>query len=59
MKYSAAYSTGRERIISEELAEMGRRGRQLVDEKYTWPAVVKPMIDAYNRIVGNQYIEGM
>lgn len=43
----------------EELAEMGRRGRQLVEEKYTWPAVAKPMIDAYNRIVGNQYIEGM
>ena len=36
----------------EELAEMGRRGRQLADEKYTWSAVVRPIIDGYNRAVG-------
>ncbi len=34
----------------EDLAEMGRRGRQLADEKYTWSAVAKPMIDAYTRV---------
>lgn len=35
----------------EDLAEMGRRGRQLVEEKYTWPAVVKPIIKGYNSAV--------
>ena len=47
-----------ERALSEALStspegldEMGRRGRQLVEEKYTWPAVVKPMIDAYTRVL--------
>ena len=33
-----------------ELAEMGRRGHRLVEEKYTWPAVVKPMIEGYCRV---------
>ena len=31
----------------DALAEMGRRGRQLVEEKYTWSAVVKPMVKGY------------
>ena len=44
---SEAFSTS-----PEELAEMGRRGRQLVEEKYTWSAVVRPIIDGYNRAVG-------
>ena len=33
----------------DALAEMGRRGRQLVEEKYTWSAVVKPMVKGYQR----------
>jgi len=30
---------------------MGARGRSLIDEKYTWAAVVKPMIVGYEEIV--------
>ena len=48
-----------ERALSEamssapgELAEMGRRGHRLVEEKYTWPAVVKPMIEGYRCMAG-------
>ena len=31
--------------------QMGERGRQLVEEKYTWDAVVKAMVKGYERIV--------
>ena len=34
-----------------ELAEMGRRGHRLVEEKYTWSAVVKPLIDGCCRVI--------
>lgn len=34
-------------LDSRVLAEMGGRGRRLVEEKYTWEAVVKPMISGY------------
>jgi len=34
-----------------ERHEMGARGRSLIDEKYTWAAVVKPMIVGYEEIV--------
>ena len=33
------------------LAEMGRRGHRLVEEKYTWEAVVKPMIGGYRNVL--------
>ena len=31
--------------------QMGERGRKLVEEKYTWDAVVKTMVKGYERIV--------
>ena len=36
---------------SASLSEMGSRGRALVERKYTWQAVVRPMVDGYGRIV--------
>ena len=32
------------------LKEMGRRGHELVESKYTWSAVVKAMVDGYGQI---------
>ena len=32
------------------LGEMGRRGHDLVSRKYTWQAVVRPMVEGYGRI---------
>ena len=37
-----------------ERAEMGLRGHRLVEEKYTWDAVVKKMVDGYEEIVSRQ-----
>ena len=34
----------------ETLRQMGSNGRKLVEEKYTWPAVVKAMVDGYKAI---------
>ena len=34
-----------------ERAEMGERGRKLVEEKYTWDAVVKAMVEGYESVV--------
>ena len=36
-----------------KLAEMGRRGHELVERKYTWQAVVRPMVDGYERILAD------
>ena len=39
-------------VISRQLlSEMGERGRRLVEEKYTWDAVVKAMIKGYEDIL--------
>ena len=35
----------------DERQEMGKRGRKLVEEKYTWDAVVKMMTKGYECIV--------
>ena len=35
----------------ESLVEMGVRGRKLVEEKYTWDAVVKTVVEGYERVV--------
>ena len=35
----------------EERRQMGARGRKLVEEKYTWDAVVKEMVKGYEKIV--------
>ncbi len=34
-----------------ERRDMGERGRKLVEEKYTWDAVVKTMVKGYERVV--------
>ena len=34
-----------------ELQSMGERGRKLVEEKYTWGAVVKKMVEGYEGVV--------
>lgn len=36
----------------KELKEIGSRGRQLVEDKYSWPAVAKSMIDVYKWMKG-------
>lgn len=36
---------------TEKLQDMGRRGRKLVDEKYTWDAVCNAMMDGYREIL--------
>ncbi len=33
------------------LEEMGRRGHELVARKYTWEAVVKPVVEGYARVM--------
>lgn len=38
------------RLSDAERAEMGKRGRRLVEEKYTWGAVAKAMKEAYEKI---------
>ena len=38
------------RVSDAERCEMGERGRRLVEEKYTWNAVVKTMLEGYGRI---------
>ena len=35
----------------EERAAMGARGRKLVEEKYTWDAVCKAMVDGYESVL--------
>jgi hypothetical protein len=34
------------------LAEMGVRGRTLVEERYTWPAIIRMHIALYEWIIG-------
>lgn len=38
-------------LSDEERREMGMRGRKLVEEKYTWPAVAKMLEAAYKEII--------
>ena len=38
------------KISDVELQQMGQRGRKLVEEKYTWQAVCKTMLSAYERV---------
>ena len=38
-------------LTDEERHEMGMRGRKLVEEKYTWDAVVKAMVKGYKELV--------
>ena len=38
-------------LDNAQRCEMGERGRRLVEDKYTWDAVVKTMVKGYERIV--------
>ena len=38
-------------LSDAERREMGARGRKLVEEKYTWDAVVKAMVKGYEKLV--------
>ena len=45
-------------VLSDvERREMGARGRELVEEKYTWDAVVKAMVKGYERVVQSEGVE--
>ena len=37
-----------------ERGEMGKRGRKLVEEKYTWEAVCSAMVDGYKKVLGDR-----
>lgn len=37
---------------AKERAAMGRRGRQLVDERFTWPSIAAEMIEVYRWLLG-------
>lgn len=39
-------------LTREELRAMGARGRKLVEEKYTWEAACKAMVEGYGMICG-------
>ena len=41
------------RLTSAELNEMGRRGRQLVKEKFAWPQIAAEMKAVYDWVLGN------
>lgn len=38
-------------VSRQSLAEMGERGRKLVEEKYTWDAVVATLLNGYKEII--------
>ena len=38
-------------LSDDERREMGLRGRKLVEEQYTWDAVVKKMVEGYERVL--------
>ena len=42
------------RLTDEERDAMGRRGRKLVEENYTWSAAAKKMVDVYQWMLGAQ-----
>lgn len=41
-------------LTDAERAELGKRGRRLVEERYTWEAVAKTMLKAYEDVVGGR-----
>lgn len=45
-------------LSDEERQAMGTKGRKLVEEKYTWDAVVKMMVDGY-KIACSGYCQGL
>ena len=43
-------------LSDAERHEMGERGRRLVEEKYTWDAVVKKMVEGYEGVVSGWWL---
>ena len=41
-------------VSRQSLAEMGEQGRNLVEEKYTWDAVVKAMVKGYEGVLNGR-----
>ena len=41
-------------MSDDERREMGERGRRLVEEKYTWDAVVKAMVKGYEEVLNGR-----
>ena len=41
-------------MSDDERREMGERGRRLVEEKYTWDAVVKSMVKGYEEVLNGR-----
>ena len=41
-------------LSAEELGEMGKRGRKLVEDKYTWDVVCSAMINSYKEILNGR-----
>ena len=50
---AAKVAAGLQAILADPIAsrQMGQRGRELVVSRYTWPAVAKQMVAAYERAV--------
>ena len=46
----------REATNSAELAEMGARGRKLVEERYTWAAVSEKMVRGYEEVLNGRAV---
>jgi hypothetical protein len=46
-------------LEDETLREMGRRGRDLIRGKYTWNAVVEPLIEGYHSVLSKQHIHAV
>ena len=40
-------------LLDEERKEMGKRGKKLVEEKYTWDAVCKAMVRGYESVLNH------
>lgn len=41
-------------VSRQSLEQMGSRGRKLVEEKYTWDAVVKAMVNGYEEVLNGR-----
>ena len=40
-----------EAMAVKDLKELGKRGHELVEQKYTWSAVVKPVVKGYGALL--------
>ena len=54
LQWKALDSALREAMVRKDLREMGARGRKLVAERYTWPAVCDRMIKGYEEALNGR-----